>query len=194
MFDNPINILVLIILIAGWALLIYLVVSLIKGNVKKVSGVPDQDELAKHPVLQKKSPSILENMPGEKMAQIVPIENPDGVLLSIEVPKDNETTPLAAELMFSSLHGIYKPELEKVKGGVQDSVSFEMQAHEKSIRFFVWVPKYLQGYVEGQIYAQYQGVNIQEVKDYANPSRLDPSTTVVGAELVLNREDIFPIK
>ena len=194
MFDNPINILVLIILIAGWALLIYLVVSLIKGNVKKISDAPDQDELTKHPVMQKPSPSILESMPGEKMAQIVPIENPDGVLLSIEVPKDNETTPLAAELMFSSLHGIYKPELDKVKGGVQDSVSFEMQAHEKSIRFFVWVPKYLQGYVEGQIYAQYQGVNIQEVKDYANPSKMDDSTVVVGAELVLNREDIFPIK
>jgi len=116
----------------------------------------------------------------------------EGVVLAIEVPKENETTPLAAELMFASLHGIHKAAM---KGkGVQDHVSFEMQAQEKSIRFFVWVPKHLQGYVEGQIYAQYPGVLIREFKDYADAAKLRPGTSVVSAELKLMRPDLFPIK
>jgi hypothetical protein len=117
----------------------------------------------------------------------------DGVVLAVEVPKENETTALAAELMFSSLHGIYKVATAKARG-IQDHISFEIQAQEKSIRFFVWTPKHLQGYVEGQIYAQYPGVLIREFKDYADASKLKPNTAVAAAELKLVREDLFPIK
>jgi hypothetical protein len=238
MFDNPLNILVLVILVAGWAMLLYLVVTLIKPRGKKgsesasqrvrggegmvvghrpqaiggESRILDIEPGSKQPVASsvqhsassrsKEEPTVLNPQWGGNMGSsgtakgnvATNYAQTDGVLLSIEVPKENETTPLAAELMFSSLHGIYKPELDKLKSGLQDAISFEIQAQEKAIRFFVWVPRYLQGYVEGQIYAQYQGVNIQEVKDYASQSKLSPDIVLASAELVLNKEDIFPIK
>lgn len=117
----------------------------------------------------------------------------DWTLLAIEVPKENETKPQAAESMFATLHGIYRSELDKQKIP-QDHISFEIQAQEKSIRFFVWIPRRLQGYVEGQIYAQYQGVNIYEVKDYANNAKVHPELQAAASELTFTREDIFPIK
>ena len=191
MFDNPLDILVLVVIVVGWAIFFYLIVGLIRAA-REQNGkreLPDNLNTSAGPPITK--PAIVPTP-----ATRVPVSAPsaDGVLLSIEVPKENETTPLAAELMFASLHGIYKPELSKVKGGVQDTISFEIQAQEKAVRFFVWTPRYLQGYVEGQIYAQYQGVNIQEVKDYANPQKLSPDSAVVATELILAREDIFPIK
>lgn len=195
MFDNPINIVVLVVLIAGWVLLFYLAISVLRPDLfKKKSGLDDLNKRLDESGLA--VPTILATPLKQKPAvnQITSGEKQNGVLLSIEVPKENEITPLAAELMFASLHGVYKPELDKVKSAVQDAMSFEIQAQEKSIRFFVWVPAYLQGYVEGQVYAQYPGVNIQEVKDYATLAKLSETTAVAGAELILNKEDIFPIK
>lgn len=205
MLDNPINILVSVILIAGWGLVIYLVISLVRPKRSRPTPPPVTPVAPVAPQsVQQSQPTILDNMPGGKPASIPPViqqatseekvpQAGDGILLSIEVPKENETTPLAAELMFASLHGIYKSELEKNRDG-QERISFEMQSQEKSIRFFVWMPRYLQGYVEGQIYAQYQGVNIQEVKDYAQVNKLSPDSAIAAAELVMNKEDIFPIK
>ncbi len=189
MFDNWVDILVLIVILAGWAIFFYLVIGLIRSSRERKTAVSPAKRVdaALAPGVELPVSST-----GKAMEILAPAQ--DGVLLSIEVPKENETTPLAAELMFSSLHGIYKPELERSKGAVQDTISFEIQAQEKAIRFFVWTPRYLQGYVEGQIYAQYQGVNIQEVKDYANPQKLSPESAVVAAELTLAREDLFPIK
>lgn len=107
--------------------------------------------------------------------------NQPAVLLTIEVPKENDKTPLAAETIFSSLHGI----------GDQN-LSFEIEAKEKSIRFYVWVPLKLRSYVESQIYAQYPDINIFEIQDYAN--KIPPDLSVVATELVFKKKDFFPIK
>jgi len=142
----------------------------------------------------KPSPVVAPNIPASALPERAGSTPREAVVLAIEVPKENETTPLAAELMFASLHGIFRPELAKRKEAVQEHIAFELQAKEKAIRFFVWVPKHLQGYVEGQIYAQYPGVNVYEVKDYAKPEKVDADLGVAAAELSLVREDIFPIK
>lgn len=210
MFDSILNILVLAILVAGWGLLFYLVYTLLRPKrsdlkqewTESRSDGGSDEGLEDLPPAPQPAETVLEfplgtkqnNLPANVPAATLPAVVNDGVLLSIEVPKENETTPLAAELMFASLHGIYKAETDRLKSGPQDAVSFEMQAMEKSIRFFVWTPRYLQGYVEGQIYAQYQGVNIQEVKDYAAQGRVTEENQIAAAELVLQREDIFPIK
>lgn len=104
------------------------------------------------------------------------------VLLAIEVPKENDKTPLAAETLFSSLHGIGMSHL-----------SFEIEAREKSIRFYTWVPGHLRGYVEGQLYAQYSDINIMEVKDYSRPSKIDNKLAVVETELAFSKKDFYPI-
>jgi len=105
------------------------------------------------------------------------------VLLAIDVPKENEKKPIAAEAIFASLHGIGTNHL-----------SFEVEAREKSIRFFVWVPLALRGYVESQLYAQYPEIDISEMRDYADPAKLPSDLVVMGTELVLAREDFYPIK
>lgn len=104
-------------------------------------------------------------------------------LLTIEIPKENEKTPLAAETLFSSLHGIGNKRL-----------SFEIEAKEKSIRFYVWVPEELRGYVESQLYAQYPDINILETKDYSMPSKIAKDAFMVSTELAFKKENFYPIK
>ncbi len=115
------------------------------------------------------------------------------VLLAIYVPKENEKGPVAAEMMFASLHGIYKPTKKRFfKGELQEHISFEIASTNGRIGFFIWVPEHLKDFVEGQIYAQYPDVEIEQVKDY---TEIDlEKKQVIGTELVLNKADFFPIK
>lgn len=115
-------------------------------------------------------------------------------LLLLEIPKANEKKELAAEQLFASLHGILRSKSELIKEGIlQEHVSFEVASIGKLIRFYVWVPKHLRDFVEGQIYAQYPGVNITELdQDYAD--RPIQHQVVHTAELELNADDVLPIK
>lgn len=122
---------------------------------------------------------------------VAPKGKPKGTVLAIEVPKENEKTPLAAELMFASLHGIYEEE-KKRKKLPQEYLSFEIEARTKSIRFYVWTPDHLRKYVEGHIYAQYPEVNIYEVRDYT--FTLPKTAAVATAELGLKKADFYPLK
>jgi len=122
------------------------------------------------------------------------VEDTEHVLLMIEVPKNNEKKELSAEQMFASLHGILRPKGDLVKSGmIQEHISLEIAVIGSQIRFYVWTPKHLRDYVEGQIYAQYPTVSIkEEVDDYAARDLGD--TPIEGAELVLNKADVLPIK
>ncbi|MCA9349177.1 type IV secretion system DNA-binding domain-containing protein, partial [Candidatus Saccharibacteria bacterium] len=117
----------------------------------------------------------------------------EGVLLLLEVPRANDKKELAAEQMFAALHGILRP--RKRWGGAeeQEHISFEIAAIDKRIRFYVWTPRSLQSFVEGQIYAQYPSVQIQELEqDYAG--RQLQQTVVHSTELVLTDNETIPIK
>ncbi len=119
-------------------------------------------------------------------------QNLDFVLLRLLVPKNNEKTPLAAEQMFAAMHGIYKLGIP-----FQDYLSFELASRDKYLQFYVFVPRNIKDYVEGQIYAQYPIVEIEEVEDYAKDALLElrsKNLQVAGCELVLTRPDINPIK
>src|SRR3990167_10193130 len=109
------------------------------------------------------------------------------IMLKILVPKNNEKTPLAAEQMFSALHGIYRE-------GVmfQEQVSFELAAYEKFIHFYVHVPRHLKDFIEGQIYAQYPNVEITEAEDYT--ALRPPNQVIQTAQLGLSKDDVYPIK
>ena len=106
----------------------------------------------------------------------------------IEVPRNNEKAPLAAEQMFASLHGIYNDSSQ-----YQYHISFEIISIDKFVQFYVHVPKHLVDFVEGQIYAQYPTVEINRVKDYAKATRLD-GRFVAGCELKTTRNEVYPIK
>lgn len=121
------------------------------------------------------------------------IESQEFRLIKISVPKDNEKGPLAAEQMFAALHGIFKPLKEmKEEGSLQEHISFEIASSGERISFYVWLPVHLRDFVEGQIYAQYPKAEFEKVADYVDQDFSDYH--VVGTEIVLNRNDVFPIK
>lgn len=122
------------------------------------------------------------------------LESTDSVLLILEIPKANDKQELAAEQMFASLHGILRDGRElRDSGGWQEHISFEIAAVGQLIRFYVWTPKHLQNFVEGQIYAQYPTVQIHEAdEDYTKRHIQHP--TVYTAELTLSDNDMLPIK
>ena len=121
--------------------------------------------------------------------------NVDAVLLMLEIPRTNDKKELAAEQLFASLHGILRDAQElKNSGGVQEHLSFEIVSTAGQIRFYVWVPKILQSFVEGQIYAQYPTVQIHTVKeDYVAP-RAAQHQVIMTSELALTDDSALPIK
>lgn len=120
--------------------------------------------------------------------------NVDSVLLMLEIPRTNDKKELAAEQLFASLHGILRDKQElKNSGGVQEHLSFEIVSTAGQIRFYVWVPKVLQSFVEGQIYSQYPTVQIYKMnEDYADTRSKYPVS--YSAELGLIENEALPIK
>ena len=115
-------------------------------------------------------------------------------LITLEIPRANDKSELAAEQMFASLHGILRDKTElRLHGNVQEHISFEIAAIDKLIRFYVRVPKHLQNFVEGQIYAQYPTVQIHTVDEDYTKRAIDHSV-VYTAELTLTDNEMLPIK
>lgn len=111
----------------------------------------------------------------------------DKVILKIAVPRANQKSPLAAEQLFSALHGIG---LNKAKSF--DHFSLEVAAGNYGIHFICVVDKQYKTFVENQIYAQYPEAQIVEVQDYANS--LSQKQNIQITELKLLREYYFPIR
>lgn len=108
--------------------------------------------------------------------------------LRIDVPKNNDKMPLAAEQMFAAIHGIYSD-----SSMYQSHLSFEIVAKDKYIQFYVHVPIHLKDFVEGQIYAQYPTVEIHEVEDYTKSVKPHDANFSVS-ELLMNKPDVYPIR
>lgn len=120
--------------------------------------------------------------------------NTEDVLLLLEIPRTNDKKELAAEQMLASLHGILRSKKEvRFDGGMQDHISLEVAAINQRIRFYIWTPKHLQPFVEGQIYAQYPTVQIYEqTEDYS--TRPLNQKHIYTTELVLTDHETIPIK
>ena len=120
--------------------------------------------------------------------------NVDSVLLMLEIPRANDKKELAAEQLFASLHGILRDAQElKNSGGVQEHLSFEIVSTAGQIKFYVWVPKVLQSFVEGQIYSQYPTVQIYKMDDdYVDGRSKYP--VQYSTELSLIENSALPIK
>ena len=112
------------------------------------------------------------------------------VCLKIAVPRNNDKTPLAAEQLFASLHGLYK-EISEVP-----ILSLELATDATyGVQFLVVVDKSFVSFIKGQIYAQYPAAEITVVKDYMeSAANWDASVQVSAGEIVLEREHIFPLK
>lgn len=122
------------------------------------------------------------------------IKEVESSLLILEIPKANDKSELAAEQMFASLHGILRDAKElKANGGYQEHLSFEIASVGGRIQFYVWTPKALQSFVEGQIYAQYPQVQIRNAEeDYVAHER--QHSVIYTSEITLTDKEFLPIK
>src|SRR5690554_5579590 len=118
----------------------------------------------------------------------------EDVLLLLEIPRTNDKKELAAEQMLAALHGILRTKKElRFEGGMQDHISLEMAAIAQRIRFYIWCPKHLQAFIEGQIYAQYPTAQIHEQEeDYSK--RALSQEVIYSTELTLTDNETIPIK
>jgi hypothetical protein len=118
----------------------------------------------------------------------------ESTLLILEIPKANDKKELAAEQLFASLHGILRDAQElKYNRGIQEHLSFEIASVNGQIRFYVWTPKTLQSFVEGQIYSQYPTVQIHQAEeDYVTHERRHSVTYTT--EITLTDSEYLPIK
>ena len=126
-----------------------------------------------------------------KIEDFTPVES---VLLILEIPRTNDKQELAAEQLFASLHGILRDNKElRLSGGHQEHISFEIASVNGQIRFYVWVPKTLQSFVEGQIYSQYPTVQIHQAdEDYTEHER--NHEVAYSTELTLTTDEFLPIR
>lgn len=114
--------------------------------------------------------------------------NEKSVLLEIRVPKGNEKDPLAAEQMFASLHGLLRVDPHE-----QEHISFEIATDSSGIRFYVWCPEHMRGFIEGQIYAQYPSAELKLVENDYMQADLS-GLSFCGESLALARDSFFPTK
>ncbi|MCL5004052.1 MAG: type IV secretion system DNA-binding domain-containing protein [Patescibacteria group bacterium] len=113
----------------------------------------------------------------------------ENIVLRIRVPKENEKDALAAEQMFSSLHGLLRltPEF-------QEHIGFEITASSAGINFFAVCPKGLKDFVESQVYAQYPNAELTEVPDYTVAGEDAEAGVFAHSLLVLSKPSFFPIR
>jgi len=110
------------------------------------------------------------------------------IVLRALVPKSNEKEPIAAEYLYAALHGIYN-----AANVHQEIISFEVAAINGCIQFYFAIPEHLKNFVEGQIYAQYPTVEMEVIDDYSE-NILTDQRYLLGNELQLSKEDVYPIK
>ncbi|NTV31194.1 type IV secretion system DNA-binding domain-containing protein [candidate division WWE3 bacterium] len=105
----------------------------------------------------------------------------------IKVPKLNEKGALAAEMFFSTLHGLLQ---EDTHAG---PFSFEIVANSTGISFYAFVDERERKFLESQLYAQYPTAEMTIVEDYASVDFL-PNSIVRGTEIRLEKPYYYPIK
>jgi hypothetical protein len=114
-------------------------------------------------------------------------------VVQVRVAKENESGPMVAEQIFATMHGIQTEFSlwEKLKGYSSDNVSFELASTGRMIKYYVAFPEKLRNLVEGQIYANYPEVEIEDCPDYAIT---DKAYHFSGIEFEYIEADVFPIK
>ncbi len=138
--------------------------------------------------------AVLGYMTWRNYQRVDVVKDIESVLLMLEIPRANDKSELAAEQMFASLHGILRDAKElRANGGYQEHLSFEVASVGGRIQFYVWTPKSLQSFVEGQIYAQYPQVQIHAAdEDYVTHER--QHSVIYTSEIVLSEKEFLPIK
>ncbi len=119
------------------------------------------------------------------------------VLLEIRLPRDVFKTPLAMEIIFTSLQQMANSTYIEafIKGKHRPWFSFELVSIGGEVHFFVWTQPKFRKHIESQFYAQYPGVEISEVEDYTKDFFYEPGKTdLFAVAFKLTKADVYPIK
>ena len=125
------------------------------------------------------------------------IANTDFVLLEIKIPKEIAKSPLAMEVVLTSLYQTGKVTYEETYwvGKMKPWFSLEMVSLGGQVRFFIWTQRRYKDMIEAQIYGQYGNVEVHEVEDYTSQVKRDPEEIFMwGTHYKLTKEDVYPIK
>lgn len=132
-----------------------------------------------------------------KYKRIAFIIKQGGVLLEIRLPKEINKTPIAMEIFFTSLYQTGASDyLTTFLGGkIRPWFSLELVSINGQVHFFIWTQPKFRQLIESQLYAQYPGVEVAEVEDYAPAISLEAGThSLWGTTFKLTKDDVYPIK
>jgi len=128
------------------------------------------------------------------------------ILLAIDVPRDNDQSPMAVENIFSHLYGIQLSGNNFVEeyweGRHQHYLSMEIVSIEGYVQFIVYTMDDYRDTVESAIYSQYPDAEITQIEDYVygqNGEFRDiafpnDKYDIFGTEYVLQKNHAYPIR
>jgi hypothetical protein len=120
------------------------------------------------------------------------------VLLEIKLPKETVKSPLAMELFITSLSqwGGEGTAVDRVwSGGTRPWFSLEMTSVEGQVHFYIWTRLDQKSFTQSSLYAQFPGIEVHEVDDYAKSVHFNPKEMKLWvATMKLLKEDPYPIK
>lgn len=121
--------------------------------------------------------------------------------MRVSVPRENPKTPLAMEQVFSAAYSTYSHGLRLSEiywdGVVEAWTSFEIAAFGSGVAFYIRTQEKYRHLFESAVYSQYPDAEVDLVEDYTTilPSVVpNNSYNLWGSEMLLAREDAFPIR
>ncbi len=126
------------------------------------------------------------------------INKQEKVLLEVKLPQETLKSPLAMELVLLGLYqtgGEGTPIDRYWEGKVRPWFSLELVSIDGEVHFYIWTFKSQRATVETNIYAQYPGVEVHEIKDYTEEIFFDPAKyDIAGCRFEASGPDPLPIK
>ena len=125
-------------------------------------------------------------------------------LLELRFPREIEKSPKAMEQFLAAIHGVRNEPsdfMDKyLNGEVTLWFSLEIISLEGEIHFYIRTPTKLRKIVEGNFYAHYPMVDLQEVSDYMDKfppnvhSLYGQEQDIWGAEVQLVKDEAYPLR
>jgi hypothetical protein len=119
------------------------------------------------------------------------------ITLEIKLPKDQFKSPHAMEMVINAFHNTSDGDTFKQywKGETRPWWSLELISIEGQVKFVIWLQEKRRNFIESSLYAQFPGIEIREIPDYAKSVYYDKNELAMWAtEFKFTKEDPYPIK
>jgi len=97
-----------------------------------------------------------------------------------------------AETVFAAIGALKAQKgFKNWRNGRTDHLSFEIVANEGIIYFYIVLPREFKEFMVQQVHAQFPDAELEEDEDY---NIFTPTGVIIGSNITLERENLFPIK